>query len=209
MVRSKLTPVFVVLVAMTLFVSGMLAYKLATGSTASPGAPARGAGAQSDLLTIEGRALIQVYRADGTLSATWRGHNSLTDVGRNAIVACVTGLSTAPNGYARCSNLVPNISVFFTTIGIVGKFSLGAVAAVSTPLPSGCSVTSWTPPACNGWTTQATLPVPNNANGNDSTVVTLGAGDQGSAMFDDISVSPGLVVHVGDRVAVTITFTVS
>jgi hypothetical protein len=207
MVRLKLTPVFVVLVAMTLFVSGMLAYKLAIGSTASPGAPARGAGAQSDLLTIEGRALIQVYRADGTLSATWRGHNSLTDVGRNAIVACVTGLSTAPNGYGKCSGWVPNITVYFTTVGTTGsKYSLAPVAAVSTPLPSGCTVASWTL-ACNGWTTQATLPVPNN--GLDSTVVSLGAGDQGAAMFDDITVNPALLVHPGDRVAVTITFTVS
>jgi hypothetical protein len=208
MVRLKLTPVFVVLVAMTLFVSGMLAYKLAIGSTASPGAPARGAGAQSDLLTIEGRALIQVYRADGTLFATWRGHNSLTDVGRNAIVACVTGLSATPYGYGKCSGLVPNIIVYFTTAGTIGKYSLAPVAAVSAPLPSGCSVASGTP-ACNGWTTQATLPVPNNSTGLDSTVVSLGAGDQGVAMFDDITVSPGLVVHVGDRVAVTITFTVS
>jgi hypothetical protein len=51
------------------------------------------------------------------------------------------------------------------------------------------------------------LPVPNN--GLDSTVVSLGAGDQGAAMFDDITVNPALLVHPGDRVAVTITFTVS
>ena len=89
MARSRLTPVFVVLVALTLFVSGMLAYKLAIGSPAHPAAIWGGSSAKSDSFSIEGRALIQVYRADGTLSATWRGHNDLTPFGKNAIAGLV------------------------------------------------------------------------------------------------------------------------
>jgi hypothetical protein len=205
MARSRLAPVFVVLVALTIFVSGMLAYKISVGSPAAPSAARAGSGAQSDLLTIEGRALVQVYHADGTNFATWRGHNALTNYARNGIAGCISGLTTAPFAYGRCSNWVPWMRAY--VLQPDGTVNNGVAApSTSTALPTGRSLVAV--PICSGWRSQGTvefLYIQGTLNGaavdTDSAI--------GGVQFDKVDITPGIPVKIGDRAVITITFTVS
>jgi hypothetical protein len=205
MARSRLAPVFVVLVALTIFVSGMLAYKISMGSPAVRA----GSGAQSDLLTIEGRALVQLYHADGTNFATWRGHNSLTNYAKNGIAGCISGLTTAPYAYGRCSNWVPWMRAYvLQPDGILASNS--AAPSTSTALPTGCSPMPTTPavPICNGWRSQATIEfLYTQGTLNGAAVDTDSA--LGGVQFDKVDITPGIPVKIGDRAVITITFTVS
>jgi len=194
MVRSKLAPVFAILLALTLFFSGMLTYKLLSGRTAAlPGQLAvlrHTSAGQSDRVGIQGRVLIQAYHANGALFTTWKGHNALTVTAINAIAGCASGLTTAPIGFGACSSWTAWIKVTAPNIFFAGQ-------ATNTLNPTGCAL-------CTGWQSTATIAIPDS--------IALGqafAEDASGTHFDEVSISPAIAVNPGDRVVVTITFTVS
>src|ERR1700687_2574866 len=209
MARSRLTPVFVVLVALTLFVSGMLAYKLAIGSPAHPAAIWGGSSAKSDSFSIEGRALIQVYRADGTLSATWRGHNDLTPFGKNAIAGCFSGLTTTPYaGLGSCGGWTRAIHVLLVAGPIQRPMGENAT---NTAVPAGCDPATGQAALCTGWQTQASFYINQAGTLTNASAASEKAPFSSQTKFDIVSItpSPGLAVNVGDTAVITITFSVS
>jgi hypothetical protein len=204
MARSRLTPVFVVLTALTLFLGGMLSYKLISGvGTTAPGSAVwtNQTRAHSEGIGIEGKVAIEVYSASGLLKTTWRGHNSLHPYAINAIAGCTSGLTTTPRYFGACG--VAQIN----SIQIGAGSITATAAATNTALPAGCkpgALGIW----CTGWASTATIDITqagtyNQAQAGYNDVTT------GFAFFDTVTISPGLVLKVGDRAVVTITFTVS
>jgi len=196
----------VVGIAALMFVSGLVSYQYLFASSRQ---------GNSEKFTIEGHGVIMAYHADGTLFATWKGDNALVGQGENALSACIGGLTTAPIYYNVCAPLVTAIA-----IGHDSGLEDGMAPSTNTGLPAGCNAV--TLPYCTGgWTSQATfdciasgptcpeysaLPVTiNNADGGTATPTCSCS----FLSFDDLAVSPGIVLGQGDRLVVTITYTIS
>ena len=135
-------------------------------------------GAQTEGLSIAGAVQIDAYHADGQRFVSWSGHNALGAAAINGIAACMPGLDTTPAYYNGCSTFINKIYVG-TRNGPICGVTDGA-AATQTLLPAGCDPNTGSN-GCNGWK---------------------------SAAFDWVDVSPSFAVNPGDRVIVTITFTV-
>lgn len=199
--NTRFIAVIGVLLGLTLFFGGILSSRLL--ATGDPGlSAARAAGGQSDGLTITGRVQMDAYHPDGRLFASWSGHNALGSAAKNGIAACLPGLSTTPAYYNGCSSFIQKIYVG-TQNGPICCLTDGATATNSA-LPSGCDFASGSNP-CNGWTSTASIDV------TSSYTVSVAAGTHASsgAAFDWIAVNPSFAVNSGDRVIVTITFTVN
>ena len=209
--RSPLTVVFAILVGATLFVGGMLAerwvvsrdHQLAAGTQGSQ------SNGRSDKVGIRGQGNIVAYHSDGTRFAVWDGHNSLNVGTVSNLADCITGAG-AP--FAQ-----PCSGGWVTGIFVQGTNPSGYATAPATNslTPAGCgSSSTW----CTGWTSTATI---------DSTITPAfnisvagagcGSGYGGPSSttcnsgFDTISIPTAQAISVqpGDRVIVTITFTVS
>jgi hypothetical protein len=199
MIRRRYAVVFAVLAASTLFFGGMLTYKLAADRTAVASASAvRSASGQREGLTIEGRAVIQVIR-DGRVITTWKGHNALYPYGKNAIAGCLSGATTAPAFYGSCSGFITYIYLNVSSGGCSGWCE--RASATNAVTPAGCEPTNVFA-LCTGWTTSATVTISQN-----ETVTGAAATNAFTNWFDQIALN--LAVNTGDRVAVTISFTVS
>lgn len=173
-----------------MFISGVFAYPF---FFASPYGQDR-----SETFGISGHAVIKAYHADGTLYMVWEGDNFLFDQSRNAIAACATGLSTTPYLFEACSSWIGRIRIWDT----VTSFSTWE-AATNTLLPEGCNPNiagSW----CTGWKSEATFDITVSAS------INLAGGQTPlGAAFNQLAVSPSIAVSPGDRLVVTITFTIA
>jgi hypothetical protein len=191
-----------VLAALTLFFGGMLSYKVIAGRQTLPaiGQASAGVSGHHEAVGIQGRAVMKVLRG-GNVVASWKGHNSLTDYAKNAVVGCLSGLQPAPPLFS-CTSGMTTVIKLDGAGGTCGYFCEGHVAS-SIPQPPGCLFAYMNPYIpCNGWQVDATVDI----TGNETSIVAAHAGV--GYMFDDIVVSPALAVHYGDRVHVVITFTV-
>jgi|ERR1700681_3706182 len=204
MLRSKLGPVFAVLLALTLFFGGMLSYKiLAGGGGVKAAGSAQKASARSDAIGIQGKVAIRVYSASGQLKATWNGHNSLFATPKSAIAGCLSGITSAPHPYGSCSGAKINVIEICN-----GNSSICPQdTATNTMLPSGCD------PAvsenCTGWESTATIDITTSALYTTvigEAFIPLGGNTRG---FDLVPIPTALTLNPGDRAVVTITFTVT
>ena len=213
--RKAISAVVAVLVAATLFVAGMLTERAFLKPTVGSGVVASGAsqplGHSSDRVGIRGQAVIAAYHADGTRFALWEGHNSLSGSTINGLVGCITGANTAPPAEGSCSGWITGILVQGNnSAGVAVQAQSSATNSLS---PVGCS----NPIVfCTGWKSTATI---------DTSIVTPFTIDTAAAgcgfafggpastgcnvAFDVLSVVPQIPVQPGDRVIITITFTVS
>ena len=200
MLRSKYTAVFAVLAALTLFFGGMFTYKVLQGGTGATAASTTNhAPGHKESFTVEGRAVIQIIR-NGRVVTTWKGHNALYEYGKNAIVGCLSGKTTAPALFGKCSGYITHIYLAVSGGGCNG-WCVGA-AATNTLTPANCDPANGFP-LCTGWTTEATLDINQN-----ETVVAASAANGNINWFDQIS-GLSLAVNAGDRVDTKISFTVS
>ncbi|SRR6266851_6047335 len=198
---ARYLTVFGVLLGLTLFFGGMLSSRLLSSQLPSS-ADGRAASGQTEGLSITGAVQIDAYHSDGQLFASWSGHNALGAAAKNGIAACLPGLNTSPAYYNGCSTFINKIYVG-TQNGPICCVTDGA-AATSSGLPAGCDSNTGSNP-CNGWKSTASIDI------GSSYTVNLAAGIHGAsgAAFDWIAVSPSFGVTAGDRVIVTITFTVN
>jgi hypothetical protein len=200
MIKSKLAPVFAVLLALTLFFGGMLSYKLlATGARAGGAAAANIPSVHTQGIGIQGRVLIQIYGPSGRLLTTWKGHNSLRVAPINMIAGCLSGITAAPVFYGSCSGAKIN------NLSLSGTSSVDG-ATTNTMLPAGCDPAAM---ECTGWQSTSTLDIPTtgqyNAVGGSLNTTSV----FGKILFDFVNIAPALSLNKGDRAVVTITFTVS
>jgi len=182
---------------------------------------------QREKLAIGGYAIVKAYHPDGSVFATWQGHNFL--LAKGAIAACLSGQTSSLTGtiYAGCSGVTGKIyanacegtSPSCTTADILVSTATNALQ------PPGCSSVSVN---CNQWQSQATF---DSQITTQLTVVLLGTYPASSSLtsctacigsggnfpvsgtFDDFGsfTSPALApitLSPGDRLMVTITFTV-
>lgn len=204
MARSKLSGVFAVLVALTLFLGGMLTYRLLAG-TGEP-STAKQPALRSEGVGIQGKVAIQVFDSSGYLVTTWSGHNTLEYAARSAIAGCVSGATTTPSEFGSCSGPWINNIVICATATSIG---CGPNAdTTNTMLPLGCD-----PAAsgfCTSWQSTATITIAPGFNSSSYNQFE-GSYRVGATFFgfDYGTISPSLSLNVGDRAVVTITFTVS
>jgi len=184
---------------------------------------------QQEKLTVGGYAVIKAYHSDGTLFSTWQGHNQM--LSKAPIAACASGQTSVLTGtiYAGCSGFTGKIYA----LGCEGSSptcSIGdaiIATATNTFQPPSC-LTSFNIDTCTQWQAQTTL----DSQITTQITVTLlgtfpassgltsctacagsGANFPFSGTFDFFSkfttppLSP-MTLNPGDRLIVTITFTV-
>jgi hypothetical protein len=184
---------------------------------------------QRENLSVGGYAVIQAYHSDGTLFTTWQGHNQLLSKG--PIAACLSGQTSVLTGtiYAGCSGFTGKIYA----MGCEGSSATCATgdalvaAATNTFQPPSC-LTSFNFDTCNQWqaqttfdsqiTTQITVTLLGTfpaTSGLTSCTACAGSGGNfpfsGTFDFFGKSTTPPLspiTLNPGDRLIVTITFTV-
>jgi hypothetical protein len=190
-----------VLLGLTLFLGGMVSSRLLSSSQ-DLGTNGRGAAGQTEGLTITGAVQMDAYHADGKIFASWTGHNALGIAAKNGLAACLPGLNPTPAYYNGCSSFIQKIYIG-TQNGPICCLTDGATAT-NTALPTGCDSNTGNNP-CNGWKSTSTIEVAS------SYTVNLAAGTHAAsgAAFDWVTVNPSFAVTAGDRVIVTITFTVN
>ena len=204
--RSRVAAV--VVIAALMFISGLVSYQYLFASSRN---------GNSEKFTIEGHGVIQAYHADGALFATWKGDNTLTGQGENVISSCLGNLTTTPVYYLACVPVVTEIA-----IGHDSGLEDGIAPSTNTGLPAGCNPNTAVPSYCSGgWVAVATF----DCGSNNPTCpeyatlpVTINNADGGATppgclcsffSFDDLAVSPGITLNQGDRLVVTITYTIS
>jgi len=127
------------------------------------------AGKQVQGLLISGTETVKVIAPDGRVVSTWQGPDPLTADSINAIVNCVTGASTTPEGFGSCSGWVNSLMIVFDcsdsdTVGCQALYPTStrlanyeaSTPATSTRTPIGCDATS-TSPLCTGWIFEGTF----------------------------------------------------
>lgn len=209
MTRSQVRVAFAILLGATLFVGGMLTERLVVlspGHQPAAGLQRSGSSVRIDAVAIHGQALILAFHANGDRFAAWQGHNALTLNTINNLAGCLSGINTAPLAQSPCSG-------WTTGIFVQGTGGFSTALATNTLAPSTCTQANGT---CTGWQSTATI---DSSITTAFTITLAGAGcgsNEGgppsttcNAPFDIINVNPGISVTPGDRVIVTITFTVS
>jgi hypothetical protein len=184
---------------------------------------------QREQLGIGGYAIIKAYHSDGALFSTWQGHNFLLTKG--AIAACLSGQTSVLTGsiYAGCSAFTGKIYALACEGSSPTCTTADALvsAAIDTLQPPACAST-FNFDTCNQWQAQVTF---DSQITTQTTVVLIGtfpassgltsctacAGSGGnfpfSGTFDYFSKSTSpplspMTLNSGDRLIVTITFTV-
>jgi len=183
--RKHLSVIILTVIAVSSFAGGMYAYKFFFTSPNGRD--------QSDKISVGGFAFLRAHHSDGTLYQTWEGHNTLTYAGRDVLVDCLSGYRSI-----GCSSMTSFIQIQNNTF-------IATQSANNTRLPLGCGDTDGN---CFGWKTQTTFRF---ASGNTiERVLTERLFDPTccSKTFDQIDISPPIVVNPGDSLNVTITFTV-
>jgi len=164
------------------------------GYSVRPSAPSQSV---TEAVAPHGHGSIAAYHADGSLFLRREIENSLTQAGQNAIAWCASGLSTSPVGFG-CSNWTSSISMG-TSTGVMNA------AATNSVVPAGCTPNPgnqgtsgvW----CNGWKAEVTFEI------TEATDVSVVYGVSSYA-FDNLFVSPSIHLGPGDRLIVTITFSI-
>jgi hypothetical protein len=197
------------LFALTLFFAGLLSARLLLPATGASHAAAL-TNHPADRISIHGAVHLEAFHANGVRFRAWSGHNSLTAASRNSIAACYSGLYTTPLG--GCTAFTTQMRLFDAGGGgIQGTNTCcpPASAATDALTPTGCDpakgLMNFPPNPCSGWTVTATFD-------GFQAPVTIGSVDSHGSQqwaFDVASISPTISVQPGDRVIVTITFTIA
>ena len=211
---------FAVCAAILIFLAGFYASSLTAGPAPS----------NADRITIEGKVLVQAYHSDGTLFAVWQGHNSLLTEVPNDIAACLSGSSSAPAYFGKCTGWTTSLYISGCQ-GAVASCPAGGTAhnpVISKPgtialLPSGCNPLDATlSNLCNSWSIQASFSseltsqqtwfaagtLPNSATFSSITgACAFPPGCPLSGSFDYVSLTSPITTNAGDTLTVTITFT--
>lgn len=154
---------------------------------------------QSDALALHGRATLVAQHADGQVFANREIDNQLVDLVRNAISSCASGVNTSPL-YLGCSNWTTQIIIYDPVTPVARN-----APTTNTLTPAGCNPT--VPGAsCTGWKTAATFDTQIDVAMNVSSIYT--GAPAANPSVDVIGVSPALALQPGDRLFVTITFTI-
>jgi hypothetical protein len=203
--------VFAVLLALTLFFAGLLTARIWFAATAAPSHAGALGNHPTDRISIHGAVHLEAFHANGVRFQTWSGHNSLTSYARNSIAACYSGVSATPAG--GCTAFTTQMTLHDANgSGIPGTNTCcpPASAATSALTPTGCDPASGQGLGsgnnpCSGWTVNATFdgfqaPV---------TIASVDAHGGHQFSFDLANISPTISVQPGDRVIVTITFTIA
>ena len=154
--------------------------------------------ANTEALAIHGRGSFTAYHADGTIFVQREINNTLTSGAVATIAGCASGVNTSNHIYGRCLNFTPELSILDLS---PGKSVFVTKTAANAMAPAGCNQDQ----GCTGWQTTATFDTEITAAMN----VTHVQAGSGGATFDSIFVSPSIPLSPGDRIIVTITFTIS
>lgn len=178
-----------ILVVVAVFASGFFAYPMVVHPQA---------GGTSEGIPIGGYFVISFYHADGTLFATWQGHNSLYVAGINSLAECMSGQDLPPV-LGTCEG-----PLAYVWVDNGGNAQYNG-AATSTLYPSGCNPNG-NPGTCTGWQTKGTITFSSGT----FPVSMSRAGTEGSSQFpfDLVSITP-VAVNQGDTMSVTVTFSIS
>lgn len=188
--RSRVFYIAAILIGAVVFVSGFFAYPALVHPQAS---------GTSEGIPIGGYFMINFYHADGTLFASWQGHNTLLPRGQDQIAQCMSGQSLPPI-LGTCDG--PLLYVFASD-GSSGYY-YGSITS-SALLPASC-LPSGNPPTCTGWQTKGTITF---SSGNfPDTIGIVGTEGTSHNQFDAVTITP-ISVSQGDTMSVTVTFSVS
>jgi len=187
-------PVVLGILLAVMFTTGFFTYQFFFASPKGP----------SDKFGIHGHVVVKAYHADGTLYAVRECNNVLVSRAKNAIAGCATGIGATPSGFGACSGWLTTMRA---EDGSWKKlFFFGSIT--NTLLPSGCDPTTGAPLCDQGWISQATIDITQNAS-----IFAVGAGVGTSPAdyvpFDSITLPSVISANEGDRLVVTITFTIS
>lgn len=177
-----------------MFVSGLVSYRVLF-NTAN--------GGRTDNFDLQGYAVIKAYHANGTLYATWQGHNNIYLNAIDALSQCLSGESDSPNLYGT------DCSQFINDVWISGpSLPPYTATATSTLTPSGCSPIG-NPGGCSGWVTTGTIDFANFPTAPFPLSLQYGGAGYGFEPFDDVNLSPTITASSGDRVVITVTFSIT
>ncbi len=157
----------------------------------------------SEGVSLVGYVTIQAYNPEGVLYASWQGHNSISPVTFNAMAACLSGNSTAPDEYGSCSGLTPK--VYASEVAANGSSYGDYGTATNSLQPAGCHPVG-NPPNCDGWTAEGVITF---TYGGFPGQVTMAGAASGYTLFDFATVSPPITVSRGNMLVVSVTFTFS
>lgn len=180
-----------VLIGVLVFTSGFFSYRLLVPTS----------NGRSDSLGLQGYVVIKAYHPDGTLYATWQGHNNIYGNAVDALSQCLSGESNSPNGYGT------DCSQFINQVWISGPSLPPYVGTATNALtPTGCNPVG-NPGTCTGWVTTGTVDFANYATAPFPLTLNEGGAGYSFEPFDIVNLS--ITANTGDRVVFTITFSIS
>jgi hypothetical protein len=184
----------------------------------------------SDRIGIKGQVLIQAYHSNGKLFAVWQGHNSILTEVPNDIVGCLSGSTSTPAYFGRCTGWSTSLYIEGCPGAVASCPALSSEPVISKPgtiglLPAGCNLHDATfTNLCKQWSIQAsfsselTTPqtwfaagtLPNSATFSSTVgACAIPPGCPLSGSFDYASLGSPITTNAGDTLTVTITFTPS
>ena len=161
------------------------------GYSLRPSAPSQ---TVMEAVAPHGHGSIAAYHNDGSLFVEKEIDNALIRYGQNAIASCASGLSATPTGMG-CSNWTSSIVLIYG-----GSTS---VPATNSLLPSGCTPTGALNTLCTGWKAEATFEITTAIDVED-----IEAQSSAGQPFDLLLVYTSIHLDPGDRLIVTITFSI-
>jgi hypothetical protein len=207
--HRPLRAVFAILFGLTLFFAGSLSARLLLPATGASHAAAL-TNHPADRISIHGAVHLEAFHANGVRFLAWSGHNSLTASARNSIAACYSGVNLSP--FAGCTAWTTQMQLFDPNgSGIPGTNTCCSPASPATDAltPAGCDplrgVMSFPPNPCSGWTVTSTF----DGFQAPATIASVDSHGRAQSAFDVATISPAISVQPGDRVIVTITFTIA
>jgi hypothetical protein len=195
--------VFAVLAMASLFLGGMLTqrYLLTPSGAANSAAASKSSALKTDRLLLQGHGDLQAFHANGAMFAEWKGHNKISPWIINDIASCVSGAAPGSNGCSFSGNRELFVGQERSYSGPPGT-GRNQVQGTNTVQPAGCGVQSdgGVVTFCTGWISTGTI---------DITGPNYAIDDAALLGVDAITIAPTIPVSAGDRVILTITFTIA
>jgi hypothetical protein len=196
--------VFAVLAMASLFLGGILTQRYLltpSGAAANSAATSKSTAPKADRLLLQGHGVLQAFHSNGAMFAEWKGHNTISPWLINDIASCVSGAAPGSNGCSFTSNRLLFVG---QERGYTGPPGTGRdqVFGTNTVQPIGCGVESdgGVRTFCTGWVSTGSI---------DITGPNYAIDDASLTGVDGITISPTIPVSAGDRIILTITFTIA
>jgi hypothetical protein len=161
--------------------------------------------------------IVEAYREDGTLYQKFEGHNALTNLYRNVIVGCTTGLAISPGQFESCNIHANQIILTIhnqTDDSIINPRPIENGTIVE--LPNGCvSESANGPDNCSGWELTGTFDFNDLSCTPEADclyVSQISSGnwtDTYARNINFIDLNPDISIAPNDRLFVNMTFNVS